>query len=62
MSKTSLKTSLKHVALDEQDYEADEKLEIFKRHGFNLGVYLDEDLPSPKKARTHKDYLATLED
>ncbi|CAI2378518.1 unnamed protein product [Moneuplotes crassus] len=61
MSKTSLKDSLRHFALDEQDYEADEKLEIFEKFGFKLGVYLDDDLPSPGNARTHKEYLESLE-
>ena len=56
MSKTSLKNSLIHVALDEQDYEADEKLEIFKQHGFNLTVHLDEDLPSPVKRRSENEF------
>lgn len=51
MSRTTLKNSLKHVCLDEQDYEANEKLDIFKRFGFELEVHLDEDLPSPIKLR-----------
>jgi hypothetical protein len=61
MSKTKLKASLKHFALDEQDYEENDKLEIFQKFGFNLGVYLDEDLPSPKKVRDHGEYQALLD-
>jgi len=60
MSKTKLKSSLRHVAFDEQDYEAEDKQLIFKKFGFKLSVFLDEDLPSPAKTRTSNDFKELL--
>ena len=49
MSEWKLKTSLKHIYLDEQGYEEQEKQDVFTKLGFNLIFHLDEDFPDPLK-------------